>query len=267
MDGNWDGRVIEGTLLTWKDGATSALEQKSPTEFSCVLKGCTYQGKLKADGKLHWSDGDVWVRNQAAREQVPKIKQPENHSNLQKHPDILRQEREAKERAHETAMWKAGMEQCLCGAWNKPTNDGRCSKCGKDYFLGKPHMLPSSEGGGWGGPKEGNDLDPTFMLRGEARQLPEHLYQSWSDNSRFMARPEQTMIVEKRSAKQMAVSGFGDDSDSSSEEEKKKKKEKKKSTKDKKNVKKNKKGKKDKKTKKGKKVKGKKDKKGGKKKK
>merc|ERR1712232_337090 len=54
----------------------------------------------------------------------------------------------------------------------------------KNFYCGKPDMLPSWNGGGWGGPKEGNDTDERFMLRGEARELPDYLYKSWKDHNR-----------------------------------------------------------------------------------
>merc|ERR1711956_194328 len=222
-----------------------------------------YEGKLEADGNIHWSDGGVWVRNES---DVPKNKQPES-SNLQGNPDrlrleLLRLEREAKERA----MEKAGILQCSCGAWNKRTHDGRCSECGKDQkreedqYIGKPFLPPSWSGGGWGGPKEGHDKDDRYMLRGEARELPDEIYKSWKVKGRFMNSVEQKMTMAKRSAKEIGGGSDSDssDSDSSVEEEKKKKDKKKRKKRKEQKDKKNKKGKKDKKTKKGKKEKGKK---------
>merc|ERR1712039_352483 len=100
-----------------------------------------------------------------------------------------------------------------------------------NVYIGKPDLPPSFMGGGWGGPKEGNDTDDRFMLRGEARQLPENLYKKWQEQHLF----------KNNTKKKVAASS----SDSSSEEEKKKTKDKKKKEKDKK--------KKDKKSKKGKK--------------
>merc|ERR1711920_594425 len=138
---------------------------------------------------------------------------------------------------------------------NKTTPDGRCLECGafdpliREEYIGKPHLPASCEGGGWGGPKEGHDKDDRFMLRGEARQLPEHLYKSWADKNRLPGSIEEKRATAKRSAKEI-----GSESGSSSEEEKKKKKGKKKNKKDKKKKDKNKKkGKKDEKARKSKK--------------
>jgi len=256
LDGNWGGRVIEGDLLRWGDGSTSDLQHKTPTECRLLLGRRTYEGKLCADGSLHWCFGAVWVRSES---EVPKGRQPD----LQRKPDhlrldLLRLEREAKERA----MEKEGFLQCQCGAWNPRTPDGCCLECGKDQkreedaYIGKPHLPPSWSGGGWGGPKEGHDKDDRFMLRGEARELPDDIYKDWKANGRFMNSIEQNMTVAKRSAKEV---GSGSDSDSSREEHKKKKKEKRANKKRKQQKdKKNKKGKKDKTAKKAKKEKGKK---------
>jgi len=267
LDGNWGGRVIEGDRLIWGDGSTSVLKHKTPTECRLLLGGRTYEGKLDADGNLRWCFGFVWVRNES---EVPKSRRPDN-SSLQGEPDhlrldLLRLEREAQERALE----KEGFLKCQCGAWNPRTHDGRCLKCGKDQkreedvYIGKPHLSPSWDGGGWGGPKEGHDKDDSFMLRGEARELPDHLYKDWHAKGRFINSMEQKMTVAKRVAKEV---GSGSDSDSSREDQKKKKKEKRANKKRKQREdKKNKKGKKDKKAKKAKKEKGKKVKKDGKKK-
>merc|ERR1712187_336670 len=104
---------------------------------------------------------------------------------------------------------------------NGPTPDGRCSECGKDQkreenvYVGKAHLPPSWAGGGWGGPKEGHDKDERYMLRGEARQLPEDIYQPWKDKGRLESSIEQSwkdkMAVVKRV---MKGSESGSDSDS-----------------------------------------------------
>jgi len=254
LDGNWGGRVIEGDLLIWEDGSTSVLKHTAPTECRLLLGERTYEGRLEADGGLHWCFGVVWVRNES---EVPKRRQPDS-SHLHGKPDhlkhdLLRLQREARERA----MEKEGFLQCVCGAWNPRTPDGCCLKCGRDQkreedaYIGKPCLPPSWSGGGWGGPKEGHDKDERFMLRGEARELPDYLYKDWAEKGRFMNSYEEKMTAAKRSAKEVSIPTF--------EEPKKKKKEKRADKKHKQQKdKKNKKGKKDKKAKKAKKEKGKK---------
>merc|ERR1711920_128334 len=124
---------------------------------------------MGADGKLHWRDGEVWVRKGSAEK--------------------VRLEREAKERVSEREAYlkvTAGFAQCQCGAWNAPTSDRPCTQCGgyvkrKEFYVGKPDMPSSSEGGGWGGPKEGHDKDERFLCRGESRELPEWLYKGWTE--------------------------------------------------------------------------------------
>lgn len=230
------------------------MKHTTPTECSLLLGGRTYKGKLDADGSLHWCFGVTWVRNES---EVPKSRQPD-HLRL----ELLRLEREAKERALE----KEGFLQCQCGAWNPRTLDGRCLKCGKDQkreedaYVGKPHLPPSWDGGGWGGPKEGHDKDERFMLRGEARELPDYLYQDWQVKGRFLNATEQKMAEQKMAVTSRSVMEVrpGPDSDSSREQKKKKKEKKVKKDKKGKKDKKNKKGKKDKKAKKAKKEKGKK---------
>eukprot|EP00931_Biecheleriopsis_adriatica_P090641 TRINITY_DN6459_c1_g1_i1.p1 TRINITY_DN6459_c1_g1~~TRINITY_DN6459_c1_g1_i1.p1 ORF type:complete len:281 (+),score=77.83 TRINITY_DN6459_c1_g1_i1:21-863(+) len=242
LDGRWSKGCIDGSVLRWNTGSTSELVRKSPREFSMVRKNKEYTARLENDGKLHWSDGDVWSRLEA---DAPESKLPEFRE-LQENPDIPEKEkkrlvREAMERIRE----KEQEERELA-----------------NVYVGKPHLPAACDGGGWGGPKEGYDMDQRYMLRGEYRELPDHIYKSWKDNGRILSSTEQQMTA----AGKMSGSGSGSESDSSSEEEKKKKKNKgtKKKKKDKqKKVKGKKKGKQDKKKNKGKKEKGKKDKKGG----
>ena len=52
---------IADNVLTWDSGTTTTTEITSATTFSTVLEGETYTATLR-DGKLHWSDGDVWQR-------------------------------------------------------------------------------------------------------------------------------------------------------------------------------------------------------------
>merc|ERR1712039_866461 len=166
------------------------------------------EGSLKDDGKLHWSDGDVWSR-------ILPVGASQWIFSLKDNPERARYEREMIERIREEEKEKEEEAK---------------------VYIGRPDLPPSFMGGGWGGPKERNDTDDRFMLRGEARQLPENLYKKWQEEHLF----------KKPIKKKTVASSSSSSSDSSSEEEKKKKKkEKKKKEKDKK--------KKDKKSKKGKK--------------
>lgn len=250
MDGHWTAGVIEGDILTWREGEiagnTSRLTRTSRTECTLVTKKGTYEGRLQADGMLHWSDGDVWRR---AHTDVPKSKHSEWIGclfSLEGNPERRRLEREALERVREKEKEKEEEAK---------------------VYIGRPDLPPSWGGGGWGGPKEGHDKDGNYMLRGEARELPQHVYKSWQDSGRFKSIIEEKMAGRMKFfsavAGSQSQSGSESETDSSSEEEKKKKKKaKKKKEKDKKS----KKGKKPSNKKKGKKEKDKKGKKGGKKK-
>merc|ERR1712106_754101 len=131
-------------------------------ECTLVIKDRTLKGRLEADGMLHWSDGDVWHRCCGVV------------YSLQGHPDRARLEREALERVKE----KDAMifEE-------------------KTEYIGKRDLPPSWDGGGWGGPKEGHDKDTRFMLRGEARDLPDYLYKSWEEHNHIET------VIEKQMAK------------------------------------------------------------------
>merc|ERR1711877_31107 len=102
---------------------------------------------LEADGMLHWSDGAVWIR---LTEKLDFSHPDWNY--LEGHPERERLEREALERVHDSEREKAEKVS---------------------FYVGKPHLPASTSGGGWGGPKEGHDKDERFMLRGEARELPD----------------------------------------------------------------------------------------------
>merc|ERR1712151_1232250 len=100
----------------------------------------------------------------------------------------------------------------------------------RNVYIGKPSMLSSMEGGGWGGPKEGHDKDERFMLRGEARNLPEFLYQEWSERSSVKRmiedkyngyRPEEKDTwSERKPPEETPPDAGGDDSDANSEKKK-----------------------------------------------
>jgi len=119
---------------------------------------------------LHWSDGDVWSRCEPdpanKRRRVGVLY-------LEGNPERRRLEREAFERAKD-----------------KETE----AKEEADFYIGKSHLPPSWGGGGWGGPKEGNDTDEMFMLRGEARELPDDAYRAWRDRNKVKHIIEEKMV-------------------------------------------------------------------------
>lgn len=62
FDGKWSEGAISGTSLTFKSGIKNTIEILDGKQCKMTLRGKSYTGKLK-DGKLHWSDGDVWTRD------------------------------------------------------------------------------------------------------------------------------------------------------------------------------------------------------------
>lgn len=97
-------------------------------------------------------------------------------------------------------------------------------------YVGKPDMRPSWDGGGWGGPKDGYDMDTRYMLRGEARELPDHIYQNW----KFQKNDEHLRIqVMTKDKKKKAKKKKGKGTDVPRKKKDKKDKKKKKSKKEK----------------------------------
>lgn len=65
LDGIWSKAVISGTTLTLRGtGEKIGLKIISPTELEVPSDG--FVAVLKEDGKLHWSDGDIWARDDDA---------------------------------------------------------------------------------------------------------------------------------------------------------------------------------------------------------
>lgn len=82
-----------------------------------------------------------------------------------------------------------------------------------NVYLGKPDMRPSWDGGGWGGPKDGHDMDQRFMLRGEARELPDYIYEKWKfhrsdDGKRLTAIDPDAEVEEKKKVKRKKQKKF-----------------------------------------------------------
>lgn len=63
VDGKWNKGYIEGNVLTWPSGTSDTLTNKNAQGFSIVQDGQTIKAWLE-NGKLHWSDGDIWTRQE-----------------------------------------------------------------------------------------------------------------------------------------------------------------------------------------------------------
>jgi len=72
INGSWASiddnkvNVINGSNLTWNDGEVTRIRVKNPSSFDMELRGSTCAAELRGDGKLHWNDGDVWIRCEAS---------------------------------------------------------------------------------------------------------------------------------------------------------------------------------------------------------
>lgn len=65
--GAWSEATISGTTLIFHDTReTVALQLINSKEFRMMWKGENCKAVLRDDGKLHWSDGDVWSRAKPA---------------------------------------------------------------------------------------------------------------------------------------------------------------------------------------------------------
>lgn len=61
-NGAWTKASIQDTKLTWNSGEQTIISMASPNSFGMDFHGRHYIANLADDGKLHWSDGDVWER-------------------------------------------------------------------------------------------------------------------------------------------------------------------------------------------------------------
>jgi serine/threonine protein kinase len=64
IDGSWSKGDIQGQRLIWHDGHVDAIQKIGSTAFTVKLPEGEQTAELMADGKLHWSDGDVWARKE-----------------------------------------------------------------------------------------------------------------------------------------------------------------------------------------------------------
>jgi len=66
LDGHWGkgdrGASIEGSKLTWTSGVVVQIQVDSQRSFSYFHQGVDASAQVEDDGKLHWDDGDVWLR-------------------------------------------------------------------------------------------------------------------------------------------------------------------------------------------------------------
>merc|ERR1712032_1584663 len=70
-DGDWEAACIKDGTLTWNEGEDVELTILSHSRFCMsyfAMTGCPmhYEAELRNDGKLHWSDGDVWMRSECS---------------------------------------------------------------------------------------------------------------------------------------------------------------------------------------------------------
>lgn len=64
IQGAWNVATIAGTVLTFNSsGETVDIQIPNPKECRMVWKGISCTGVLRQDGRLQWSDGDVWSRD------------------------------------------------------------------------------------------------------------------------------------------------------------------------------------------------------------
>lgn len=62
FDGVWGPARLKKGVLTWNEGEAVEVDVLSEVQFRITYVGRVYSAELRSDGKLHWSDGDVWSR-------------------------------------------------------------------------------------------------------------------------------------------------------------------------------------------------------------
>jgi len=70
FDGEWGPASIRNGTLTWSEGEDVAIVVTSRKTFRMDYVGKVYTAKLLDNGKLQWSDGDLWER-QCDRSEIP----------------------------------------------------------------------------------------------------------------------------------------------------------------------------------------------------
>jgi hypothetical protein len=67
FDGSWTHGVIAGDKLTWNDGTIShvAIDETAGI-VEVTYHGNSFNGAMREDGNIHWSNGDIWCRQSEA---------------------------------------------------------------------------------------------------------------------------------------------------------------------------------------------------------
>lgn len=101
MQGKWSKATIAGTKLTWNDGKTNDIEFLDSEAIKMVLRGREYTGELWNDGKLHWSDGDVWMKLESKVDSPGEVLAPaSNRLRIESWADLSESDDEFSPRAH-----------------------------------------------------------------------------------------------------------------------------------------------------------------------
>lgn len=151
FDGDWSNGTISGNKLTWTDGnIAEVIVDEVARTIQLAFRGSAYSGRLCVDGKIHWSDGDVWCRkglqvveqqpasvelhtDAAAKAQQPMIpaSAPVNHSVADAPAEPVQVIKEAAFQSVVTEKEQTGSEQ-MTHAANETVGvgNGRCAQAG-----------------------------------------------------------------------------------------------------------------------------------------
>ena len=72
INGSWssgpeeDAAIINDGTLTFGNGDVAKLQIKSSSSFEMEYEGKTYTCELRDDDRLHWSEGEIWIRFESA---------------------------------------------------------------------------------------------------------------------------------------------------------------------------------------------------------
>jgi len=106
LDGSWIShrdaqntiKVINADTVTWHDGVMTQLRIKRINDFEMDFGGSTYSGELLDDGKIHWSDGDTWTRQETKmQEDSPKKPKEEEPKEEEPKEEVAVEEEEVEE--------------------------------------------------------------------------------------------------------------------------------------------------------------------------
>jgi hypothetical protein len=65
VQGVWTKGQIVGNRFTSKDGREGTLTEVSYGRYTLTWQGERFEGEMGADGKLYWSDGDIWDKEES----------------------------------------------------------------------------------------------------------------------------------------------------------------------------------------------------------